>query len=517
MFLGRLDLSSERTFGQCRGTARAKRAASGPCDRRPRHAARSRRVGRNVTTHRYDLVVVGAGSGGYAAARTARDLGASVALVDHGPLGGLCILAGCMPSKTLLATSDLVHEIRESSALGVDVGAPQVDIARMLERKKKIIAGFADYRTESLRSFPLFEGVARFLSPYALQVGDDLVLEASWFVVATGSVVAPAAVPGLAEAGFIDSDAALDLSAPPASLLVLGGGYVACELGQFFARIGVDTTILIRSAQLLSQEDRDVGEALTLYFRAEGMRVEASAQVTSVEVREGKKVVHFQRGEADGEIAADEIFYALGRVPNVAGLNLEQAGVRYHPVTGIEVTPSLRTSAPNIFAVGDVTGEYPLVHVAIYQGELAARNAIGQTNEPADYSLQKTHTIFTDPQVAIAGATEKELERNGTPYVVSSYLFADHGKAISIGKTKGFVKMLAAPGDGRILGAAIVGPEASDLIHEIVVALFYGATVYDFVRIPHLHPTLAEILTYPAEDIVSQLTPASPAPVAAAV
>jgi pyruvate/2-oxoglutarate dehydrogenase complex dihydrolipoamide dehydrogenase (E3) component len=131
--------------------------------------------------------------------------------------------------------------------------------------------------------------------------------------------------------------------------------------------------------------------------------------------------------------------------------------------------------------------------------------------------LQKTHTIFTDPQVAIAGATEKELERSGTPYVASSYLFADHGKAISIGKTKGFVKMLAAPGDGRILGAAIVGAEASDLIHEIVVALFYEGTVYDFVRIPHLHPTLAEILTYPAEDIVAQLAAAAPPAIAAAV
>lgn len=454
---------------------------------------------------RYDLVVVGAGSGGYAAARTARDLGASVALVDHGPLGGLCILRGCMPSKTLIATGDLAQEIRESEILGVRAGEPQIDFAAVMARKREVIAGFAAYRVEALRSFPLYEGLARFVAPDALQVGDETLLRAAHFVVATGSVVAPPAVPGLAETGYLDSDAALDLERLPASLVVLGGGYVAAELGQFFSRVGVPTTILIRGKHLLSHEDKDVGDALTFYFRQEGIRVESGAQLTRVERRGAEKVVHYLHEGHAKEIAAQEIFYALGRVPNVAGLDLDKAGVSCHSISGIETGPDLRTCNPNIFAVGDVTGAYPLVHVAIYQGEIAARNAVLGTAERGDYDLQKVHTIFTDPQVAAVGRSEKELQAAGTPYLSGAYLFSEHGKAISTNKVKGFVKMMAAPRDGRILGAAIVGAHASDLIHEVVVAMYYGGTVYDFVKIPHLHPTMAEILTYPAEDIVNQL------------
>jgi pyruvate/2-oxoglutarate dehydrogenase complex dihydrolipoamide dehydrogenase (E3) component len=256
---------------------------------------------------------------------------------------------------------------------------------------------------------------------------------------------------------------------------------------------------------LLSPEDKDVGDAVTFYFREEGIDVRSSAQVSSVEKNGDKKVVRYHRDGKLESVEADEIFYALGRVPNFEGLGLDAAGVECHAITGIRVDGAMRSCVPNIFAVGDVTGIHPLVHVAIYQGELAARNAILGTNEIADYSLQKTHTIFTDPQVAVAGATEKELQAAGIPYFSGSYLFSDHGKALAINKTKGFVKMLASPLDGRILGAAIVGPQASELIHEVIVAMYYKGTAAQFAAIPHLHPTLAEILTYPAEEIVAQM------------
>jgi pyruvate/2-oxoglutarate dehydrogenase complex dihydrolipoamide dehydrogenase (E3) component len=458
-----------------------------------------------VQTFSYDLVVVGAGSGGYAAARTARGLGASVAVVDAGPLGGLCILRGCMPSKTLIASGDAAQDVREAHRLGVMAGAPRIDFERVMSRKDEIIRGFADYRIEGIRSFPLYQAPARFLSPATLAVGEDVVLTAKRFIIATGSVVAPAVVPGLADAGYIDSDGALTLDRLPESLVVLGGGYVGAELGQFYSRMGVPTTFVLRARHLLSTEDGDVGDSLTLYLRDEGIRVETGALPVRVERRDGRKVVHYVKAGHPGSVEAGEILYALGRVPNVAGLDLELAGVRYHPITGIEIDATLRTSNPDIFAVGDVAGPHPLVHVAIYQGEIAAGNAVTNSREEADYSLQKTHTIFTDPQVAIAGHTEKDLQRAEIPYVVGSYLFSDHGKAISIGKTKGFVKMMAVPEDGRILGAAIVGADGSDLIHEMIVAMRYGATVYEFVKIPHLHPTLAEIWTYPAEDIIQQI------------
>ena len=462
----------------------------------------------------FDLVVIGAGSGGYAAARTARDLGASVALVDRGPLGGLCILRGCMPSKTLIATGDAAHEIRAARELGVHAGEPAIDFPAVMKRKREIIAGFAEYRIAGIETFPLFRGEASFESPHRLRVGND-VLEGKAFVIATGSEIAPPVVPGLAETGYIDSDAALDLAAPPRSLVVLGGGYVGSELSQFFARIGTAVTIVIRSGQLLSGEDADIGQGLTKYFREEGIAVHTGAQVTRVNRRaDGQKVVHYQQDGTEHTVAADEIFYTLGRVPAVAGLGLEAAGVPYHAVSGIPIDDTLRTAQPHIFAVGDVTGRFLLVHVAIQQGETAARNAIRLTHERADYRLSKTHTIFTDPQVAVAGESEKELLASATPYLVASMPFDDHGKAIAIGKTKGFVKMMASPDDGRILGAAILGPDASDLIHEMIVAIHFRATVFDFVKIPHLHPTMAEILTYPAEELVEKITAARPLAVA---
>ncbi len=463
----------------------------------------------------YDLVVIGGGSGGYAAARTARELGAS-AIVDRGPLGGLCILKGCMPSKTLLASSDRAQDIRESGVLGIAPSEPNIDLKAIFERKRAVVGGFAEYRIAGLRAFPLYEGAARFESANAVRVGDDLVLEAKSFVIATGSTVAPAALPGLPEAGFVDSDEVLERDRLPKSLVVLGGGYVGSELGQFMSRMGVKTTFLIRAGQLLSTEDKDVGDAVTLYFREEGIDVRSGAVLSHVETRGDLKVVHYTADGRSQTVEAEEIFHALGRVPNFGKLELENAGVACHAISGIEVGLDMRTCVPNIFAVGDVTGQYPLVHVAIYQGEIAARNAITGGSELADYALQKTHTIFTDPQVAITGRTEKELQAAGVPYLAGSYLFSEHGKAIAIDKTKGFVKMLASPLDGKILGAAIVGAEASDLIHEIIVALYYGATVHEFLKIPHLHPTLAEILTYPAEDIAGQIAQRGTADVAAA-
>jgi pyruvate/2-oxoglutarate dehydrogenase complex dihydrolipoamide dehydrogenase (E3) component len=458
-----------------------------------------------MTEHNYDLVVIGGGSGGYAAARTARDLGARVAIADVGPLGGLCILSGCMPSKTLIASGDLMHDIRESDVLGIRSAEPRVDYRAMIERKREVIRGFADYRIEGLETFDLYDGPASFVDEGALKVGNDTLLRAPNFIVATGSVVAPPIFPGLEETGYIDSDAALDLNGPPGSLIVLGGGYVAVELGQFFSRIGVATTIVIRKPRLLTDVDDDVATALTGYLRDEGIRIVAQATVARVERNGNLKRVVYRKGGEEHAIEAEEIFYALGRVPNTAGLALERAGIKAHPISGIEVDATLRTSNPHVFAVGDVTGLFPLVHVAIQQGEIAARNALRGTREAIDYSLSKAHTIFSDPQIAVAGETEQRLTAANRKYLKATYPFSDHGKAISIGKTKGFVKMLADPEDGCILGVQILGPEASDLIHEAIAAMHFHATVFDFVRIPHLHPTLAEILTYPAEELVVRI------------
>jgi len=460
---------------------------------------------------KHQIVVVGAGSGGFAAARTARDLGADVALVDHGPLGGLCILRGCMPSKTLIASSDAAYDMREAAELGVHAGGITIDFPHIMRRKRELIKGFADYRIEGIETFPLYSGPAHFLSPRELAVGDGVVIEAQKFIIATGSTVAPAsAVHGLEETGYIDSDGALELQSLPKSLIVLGGGYIGCELGQFFARMGVETSIVLRSRHLLSGEDHDIGEALTEYYREEGIQVHTQTQILRVSKNGSKKTVHVLRDGVEGELEADELLYCLGRIPNFDGLNLDAAGVPCHHITGIETDATMRTCNPDFYAVGDVAGKHMLVHVAIYEGEIAARNAVTGGSEEAVYDLVKAHTIFSDPQVAIAGATERELQAAGVAYVKGTYDFAEHGKAQCIGKTKGFVKIMASAQDGKILGAAILGPHGSDLIHEMIVAMRYGSTVKEFIAIPHLHPTLAEIWTYPAEECAAKLQMAGP-------
>lgn len=453
----------------------------------------------------YDLVIVGAGSGGYAAARTARDCGASVALVDQGPLGGLCILRGCMPSKAFLASSDAIHDVQHAGELGIRIGgAIAADMPFIAQRKRVLVKEFADYRISGIETFPTYIGAARFLSPHEVQVGESTILRAPKFVVATGSSIAPPVLPGLAQAGYLDTDSVLELQRIPKSVVVLGGGYTACELGQFLSRVGAKTTMIIRSRHLLTETDDDVGEELTASFRREGIEVCTRAILHRVEVRDGMKVVVASIEGVEREFAAEEIFYALGRVPNVEGLGLEAAGVNFHAISGIDVDLELRTSNPDIYAVGDVTGDYPLVHVAIYQGEIAGRNAVCGQHDRADYRTVTAHTVFSDPQVAMVGASEKTLTRNGIPYVRGRYDFAEHGKAMTLNKTVGFVKMMADPETGEILGAAIIGPQASELIHEVIVAMEFRATVAQFMRIPHLHPTLSEIWTYPAEECAAQ-------------
>jgi pyruvate/2-oxoglutarate dehydrogenase complex dihydrolipoamide dehydrogenase (E3) component len=452
----------------------------------------------------HDMVVIGAGSAGYAAARTAKDFHCDVALVDPGPLGGLCILRGCMPSKALIATSDAIDDVRHAAQLGIETAAPAADMPFVARRKRALVQEFADYRIGGIEEFPLYSGAASFNSETELVVGDD-VLHAKNFVIATGSEITPPFVPGLEETGYLDSDRVLELESIPKSVIVLGGGYTACELGQFLSRMGAETSMIIRSSHLLTETDDDIGNALTEYFREDGIPVITGASLRRAFVRDGKKVVTYTLDGEDREIAADEIFYALGRRPVVDGLGLERAGVKYDAKSGIGVDEHLRTSNPSIYAVGDVTGRYMLVHVAIYQGEVAARHACLGNDEAADYSLVAAHTVFTDPQVAVAGATEKELQAKNIPYVSGRYDFAEHGKAQCLGKTKGFVKMLADPVSGRMLGASVIGPQGSELIHETIVAMEFGATVMQFMRIPHLHPTLAEIWTYPAEICASQI------------
>ncbi|MEI6351605.1 MAG: NAD(P)/FAD-dependent oxidoreductase [Verrucomicrobiota bacterium] len=463
----------------------------------------------------YDFLIIGGGSAGYNAAASACRLGLRVAVVEGGEeLGGLCILRGCMPSKALIESANRYFTLRRAGEFGLHTTGIGYSVPDIQARKDRLVAEFADYRAKQLEGgmFDFYRGWAAFVDPHTVEITDgegaSQQIRAETFLLATGSRVKVIDVPGLIETGCLDSDAVLRSVVVPKSVIILGGGATAVEFGHYYEALGARVTIVQRSPQLLKEMDGDVAHALAQGLRKRGTEVYCHTELRRVERTDtGAKRVVF--GDAGDEVSveAEEIVYALGREPQLEGLNLERAGIV--GVTGcLTVSPTQQTCVPHIFAAGDVAGPYEIVHIAIQQGEIAARNAAKLVKghgsprvlEEIDYRL-RLFAVFGSPEVAMVGLSEQELQGAAVPYRVATYPFCDHGKSLVMGETDGFVKLLASEESGEIIGAAVVGPHASELIHEIVVAMRFHATAGELAAIPHYHPTLSEIWTYPAEEL----------------
>ena len=454
----------------------------------------------------YDVAVIGAGSGGYAAARTAAAKLKTVVIEGGREVGGLCILRGCMPTKAMLYAAEVKHLAEHAGTWGVRAGKVAFDFAKVMARKDEQIRDFADFRVKQLNDgrFPFLRANARFLDPHTVALSNGKTLTARHFVIATGSRVAPAPLPSLNDVGFITSDDAVALKQLPKSIIVLGGGAIACEFAQFFARFGVKTTLLQRSEHVLKEFDADAGAVIETVFRREGMQVFTGTTLVDAGRKGRLKSVTFEHGGRRRTVAAEEILFALGRTPNTAGLGLEQAGVTL--AAGRVVTnDQMQTSAKHIFAAGDCCGPHEIVHIAIQQGETAVHNILKpRAPRRMDYRLLLS-VVFTDPQVAAVGLTEKAATARKIPFIAASYPFNDHGKSLIMEAKDGFVKLLAHPKTGEILGGSCVGPAGGELIHEIAAAMVKRMTVRELAAMPHYHPTLAEIWTYPAEELADQL------------
>ncbi len=455
----------------------------------------------------FDVVVIGGGSGGYAAARTAAAAGLKTAVIEGGSeVGGLCILRGCMPTKALLYASEVKHLAERADTWGVRPGKVTFDFARVMARKNAQIKDFADFRAQQLAGgkFKFIRARAAFLDAHTVGLGGGKKLTAKSFVLATGSRVAPAPLPQLNEVGFITSDDAVALKRLPKSLIILGGGAIACEFAQFFARFGVKVTLVQRSQNILKEFDVDAGMEMEKVFRREAIQVFTGTTLLDANRKGKSKVVSFEHKGKRVSVSADEILFALGRVPATVALGLEHAGVKTEDGR-IVTNARMQTSAPHIYAAGDCTGPHEIVHIAIQQGETAVHNlAHPEAPHRMDYRLLIS-VVFTDPQVAFVGLTEKAAAARKIPFITASYPFNDHGKSLLMEAKDGFVKLLANPGKGEILGGACVGPAGGELIHEIVAAMAKRMTVRELAAMPHYHPTLAEIWTYPAEELAEQL------------
>jgi pyruvate/2-oxoglutarate dehydrogenase complex dihydrolipoamide dehydrogenase (E3) component len=379
-----------------------------------------------------------------------------------------------------------------------------------MARKDALIREFAEERQRQLMDgrFDLVRADVRFLDPHTVQLSTGDQLRARHFVIATGSHPSPHphfstdAIPALT------SDELIALPELPSSMVILGGGAIAVEFAQLLTRFGVQVTVIQRSAHVLRGFDTDVATVLEEVLQREGVRLFTGTELLSARLEAGSKLVEFRQRDELRTVQADEVLVAMGRTPNTRSLDLAKAGVRLDGER-IRTDTQMRTSAPHIFAAGDCTGPHDVVHVAVQQGEIAGHN-IAHAHKPRemDYRLL-IQVVFTEPQAAMVGLSEAAARARGMPYAAASHRFDDHGKSLIMDFRDGFVKLLADNIRGEILGGICVGPSGGELIHEIVAAMYRHLTVTELALMPHYHPTLAEIWTYPAEELARKLFPQS--------
>ena len=459
-----------------------------------------------MKTQHFDYIVIGGGSGGYAAARTAREVLNNVAIVDNADtLGGLCILRGCMPSKTLIYSAEVLHLAQQGKAFGLNIPEASVDMPALHQRKLDVIKEFSDYRQKQLESdrFTLFRNRAKFINSRTIQLNDGTRLSADHFMVATGSTVSVPPIRGLADAPYWTSDDILELDFIPQKVIVLGGGIVACELAQFMRRIGTEIIQIQRSEHILKELSAEAATVIEQAVRDEGTELYTSTTLKSVEHYDGNFTVTFEHAGEIISVNAPHLFNALGRRPATDGLGLTAAGISTLPSGHINCNAMQQTSNSRVYASGDVAGPHEIVHVAILQGETAAKHATGRAAERVDYD-SLCGVVFTDPQIGTVGLSENQLKQRGIDYLVAEYPFDDHGKSILMEAKYGFVKVFADR-NGVVLGAECVGKDAGELIHAMAVAVTLKANVRDLLKVHWYHPTLSEIWSYPLEDIFDEL------------
>ena len=453
------------------------------------------------------LVVLGGGPGGYSAAFMAADLGLEVTLVDLQPrLGGTCLLFGCIPSKALLHVAKALAEARQLAEWGVSFREPTIDLAVLRARKEKAVAGLTGGLAQlaKRRNVRLVRARAAFEDSQTLRlepVGQELAdrrLRFRHCILATGS--SPMAVPGLElpSPRVMDSTAALDLPEVPESLLVVGGGYIGLEMGTVYAALGSRVSVVEMTDGLLPGADRDLVKPLHKRLEKDFEAIWLSSKVVSMVEKRGAVEVSFE-GRVDPPVRRfSRVLVAVGRRPNTAGLGLEKTNVQRDSRGSVVVDRQLRTADPLVFAIGDVTGEPMLAHRAAHQGKVAAEVIAG--HESAAFEPRAIPAvIFTDPEIAWAGLTQTEAQRQGRPVEVAQFPWAASGRAQAVGRTDGLTKWLVDPQSRRVVGCGIVGSGAADLIGEAVLAIEMGAEVQDVADSIHPHPTLTETLGFAAE------------------
>ncbi|MBI3656269.1 MAG: dihydrolipoyl dehydrogenase [Acidobacteria bacterium] len=448
-----------------------------------------------MTNRKTEVVVIGGGPGGYVAAIRLGQLGKKVLLVEKENLGGVCLNVGCIPSKALITAAKRVAKIKEASKMGITIQGLHIDFGKMLQWKgdivKKLTSGVAQLCQGNCAE--ILYGVAKFRTANQIDVqtkdGSEVV-EADHCIIATGSL--PIQIPGFAFDGerVISSTEALSLPRIPEKLVVIGGGYIGLELGIMYAHLGAQVTIVEMMAQLLPGFDPEIVKVINQSLKKKGIPFFVNARATRYEKTDTGVRVYVENAGKEQVLEGDHVLVTVGRRPNSEGLNLAAAGVAVDSHGFIAVDKQLRTGTPNIFAIGDVAGNPMLAHKASKEGEVAAEVIAGR-NATRDYKAMPA-VIFTDPEVATVGLSAAEATASGREIRTGKFWFAASGRALTTGDTDGFIKVIVDAKSHEVLGLAIVGPEASDLISEATLALEMGAYAEDIGLTVHAHPTLGE-------------------------
>lgn len=441
----------------------------------------------------YDLAIIGSGSAAFAAAIKAVELGKKVAIIEKSTLGGTCVNFGCVPSKTLIRAAEAKHRAENIPFKGLSQSSVKVDFKTLIDNKAELVESLRIGKYQSVldnnKNIQMIQGTAQFKNQHTLDI-DGRDISADKILIATGSSAFIPPIKGLESVNYLTSKTAFELSELPETLAVVGGGYIALETAQMFARLGSKVTIIQRS-EILFQEDDDISHWMTEYFESEGIEILNRTQVSQVnENSSGVEVAFMRNGESQRKNFS-KILVATGRKPNTKGLNLEAIGVQTDKNGAIASNEYGQTSIENIYAAGDVLSTPALVYTAAYEGNLAAENAFLGNQRKANYQVVPW-VIFSDPQVSGVGLNEAQAKAKGIEYDVSKLTLDNVPRAIAARDTRGFIKLLRKTGTQELIGARIIAPEGSELLMELSLMLRYKIPISDIAKELHPYLTLSE-------------------------
>ncbi|MEJ5185571.1 MAG: dihydrolipoyl dehydrogenase [Candidatus Geothermincolales bacterium] len=463
-------------------------------------------------TMKAKLVVIGGGPGGYVAAIRAAQLGSGVVLVEKDLLGGTCLNRGCIPTKAMLACTEVLDAIREAEAYGISVGEPKPDLKAMVERKEKVSEQLRNGIAQLLKAnkVELVKGFGRLAAPDRVVVeteNGEVTIETEKVIIATGSEPARLPTFDFDQPAILTSTEGLELTEIPSSMIIVGSGVVGSEFATVFSSLGTKVTMVELMDRILPTEDERIATQMKRLLNKRGIEILTGTTIEEVvEYRPDGVKVRLSTGQ---ELEAEKLLVSIGRALNSRGIGLEEVGIETGKRGEIVVNERMETNIPGVYAIGDVVGGILLAHVASFEGICAAENAMG-LDSVMNYDVVPA-CIFTEPEIASVGLNPSKAEERGMEVKVGRFMFGGLGKALAMGKGQGFVQLVVEASTDKVVGCQIMGPHASDLIHEVALAIRLGATAKDIGSTIHAHPTLAEAIMEAAEAVHDRAIHAAPA------